>query len=138
VLTEVNCWATSESPDAFGINSDGSIVVECKTSVSDFYADRRKAFRKNPDEGMGRLRYYLTVPGLLTGEQLDTVPGWGLAEVHEHCVKVVRRSTVFRHSSLAESLLLRSAWLWRKGLPKDEDVAVADTPASPERAGGGT
>jgi hypothetical protein len=37
-----SCW---EIPDAIGWSGRGSIVVECKTSVSDFRADLRKYWR---------------------------------------------------------------------------------------------
>jgi len=122
VFTEQNCWATSESPDAFGINNKGSIVVECKASAEDFRADRRKSFRQKPEDGMGRLRYYFAPEGVITDAMLDTMPGWGLVEVVGRSVRVRRESAVFRQASNAECLLLRSAWLWKR----DMDLASAD------------
>lgn len=116
VLTEVNCWATSESPDAFGVNSGGSIVVECKTSVRDFYADLQKPFRAKPEDGMGRLRYYLTPKALVSPERLTLARGWGLIEVHGRIIRVIKTSETFRQSSNDECLLLRSAWLWGKDM----------------------
>lgn len=111
VIIERNCWSTAESPDAFGVNSDGSVVVECKASVSDFYADRAKPFRVKPEDGMGRLRFYMTPKGLIRPERLTLVPGWGLIEVWGRRVMVKRASDEFKQSSNAESLLMRSAWL---------------------------
>ena len=35
----------SEIPDAIGWSADGSIVVECKTSILDFYGDEQKYVR---------------------------------------------------------------------------------------------
>ena len=116
VFPEHRCHATSESPDAFGVNSSGSIVVECKVSVSDFYADQRKPFRKSPDLGMGRLRFYLTPKGLINQDRLILAPGWGLAEVCGQKIRIVRPSDVFTQSSNAECLLMRSAWLWNKDM----------------------
>lgn len=80
--------STEEIPDAIGWNSWGSIVVECKTSIMDFYADKQKYIRwKHPDndylyrgpykemymkdyaqvevEKMGDRRYFLCEPGVL-------------------------------------------------------------------------
>lgn len=74
-----------EEPDAFGWSASTSILVECKCSRSDFRADFKKLFRKNPKMGVGQYRYYLTPKGLL---RIDEIPqDWGLAEV---CGKVVR------------------------------------------------
>ena len=118
VLAEHKCFATSESPDAFGVNSDGSIVVECKVSVADFYADQRKQFRKNPEMGMGRVRYYLTPKDLINKDRLTLAPGWGLAEVRGSRIRVIRESDIFQQCSNAECLLMRSAWLWGRGFVK--------------------
>lgn len=87
VIHEWVATMCSEQPDALGWKTGGrdSVLIECKTSVSDFYADRRKLFRKL-GEGAGRRRYYMTPPGLLRPEQLP--PGWGLLEAHG---KIVRR-----------------------------------------------
>lgn len=113
VFTEINCWATSESPDAFGVNSKGSIVVECKASVSDFYADRRKEFRLDPAKGMGRLRYYLCPFGLISPDRLTLADGWGLLWVNNKGrVYVKKESNEFTQASNDECLLMRSAWLW--------------------------
>lgn len=51
------CASCSEIPDAIGWSSAygwrGSTVVECKTSVGDFYADLRKAFLwKHPEHSL--------------------------------------------------------------------------------------
>jgi len=74
VLVEAVAWSTSEQPDALGWDGRGnSLLVECKVSVADFVADRRKPFAANR---MGSLRYYMTPPGLIS---VDDVPdGWGL------------------------------------------------------------
>jgi len=111
VLTEYGCWATPEQPDAFGVNSDGTVVVECKTSISDFYADGRKPYRRQPHYGMGRRRYYLTPRGLISPQRLTLRPGWGLLEVVGRIIRVRRQSEIFAVHSNAEALLLRSAIL---------------------------
>ena len=76
-----------EMPDAIGFKRyDGeSILVECKTTLSDFYADKRKAWRMLPTIGMGRWRWYLTPPGLLDGRELPE--GWGWLECCKNCLR---------------------------------------------------
>lgn len=70
-----------EIPDAIGFrfsgHRDGTVVVEAKTSRSDFLADLRKTHRQG--KGLGIWRYYLAPEGLL---QVHELPGrWGLIEV---------------------------------------------------------
>lgn len=88
VLTERN--AGGECPDAIGWSCVGfsSIVVECKVSVSDFRADRRKAWRNQPS--MGLTRWFLAPKGLLTGESMP--PGWGLLEWTGKVVRVTQQA----------------------------------------------
>lgn len=74
VLTELVTYA-SGIPDAIGFRSDCSILVECKTSRSDFFADRKKPHH-GPDVGMGNWRFYLTPEGLIKPEELPQQ--WGL------------------------------------------------------------
>lgn len=122
VLTEnASC---REVPDAIGWSTAwkhrGSIVVECKTSVSDFHADRKKFTEyKHPEFGfsysakrlsakeanagnystvelprMGRWRYYMTLPGVLTPELLEKhADDHGLLVVEGRRVKIVREAT---------------------------------------------
>jgi hypothetical protein len=68
-------WS-GEIPDAIGFKSNCSIVVECKTSRSDFLADREKPFRLDPSEGLGDHRYFLCPEGVITPK--DDLKGWGL------------------------------------------------------------
>ena len=92
VLSEqtVDC---GEVPDIVGWRSDGhSVVVECKVSRSDFFADQKKSARAAPDTGMGRERFYLVPKGLLT--RADLPPGWGLLEYHNRDVELTVKSTV--------------------------------------------
>ena len=79
-----------EVPDAIGWCESGkvSVLVECKTSRSDFIADAKKPFRRHPHTGMGMYRYYFVPPGVLrTG---DLPPLWGLLETRGRSVDVVR------------------------------------------------
>ena len=86
VLTEA--WTRGEIPDAIGWRRGTSIVVECKVSMADFRADRRKPWREA--RGLGRLRYYLTPPGLLMPDCLPAL--WGLLECHPKQLRRVRRA----------------------------------------------
>ena len=70
-----------EQPDVLGIDSFGeSILVEVKISRADFFADKKKPWRKNPEMGMGDFRVYLTPKGLLKPDEIPY--GWMLWEVH--------------------------------------------------------
>lgn len=70
---------TGELPDALGFRSGTSIVIECKTSRSDFLADRKKKFRKDPSLGMGSWRFMMAPIGLIKPDELPD--NWGLLEV---------------------------------------------------------
>lgn len=92
VATERNAWACGESPDAIGWRYDGySILVECKLSLADFYADQRKPGRRESWRGMGRERWYLTPAELLAGRYLPL--GWGLIELRGRSLRRVHEAT---------------------------------------------
>jgi hypothetical protein len=105
VLTEFSS-SCSEIPDAIGWQTGGrfSYLVECKTSVSDFYADKKKPGRspKNAHRGIGRFRYYMAPPGVLTADLVKQHrPKWGLLEVQARTVRVRLK---------AEPFSLATAW----------------------------
>lgn len=110
----------SEVPDAIGWSSmysvRGSIVVECKASRNDFYADKRKytvfehplyggrisghriGKRRAAAEGlkevpllrMGNFRYFLCAPEVITKEMIrEHAPDHGLLYVTPRTVQVV-------------------------------------------------
>jgi hypothetical protein len=114
-----NIASCVEIPDAIGWFSGycggGSIVVECKASVSDFYADKKKriAFKhkehnyvtpsryvhKGNEEQyeqierplMGDFRYYMSTPDVITLEMVEkNAPDHGLLHVKERQVRVIR------------------------------------------------
>jgi len=80
---ELNSGAfNGEYPDVIGFASGGhSLLIEVKTSRSDFLSDSRKRFRKDPKIGMGSYRYYLCPKGLIKREELPE--GWGLIYVDD-------------------------------------------------------
>jgi len=89
VATEVVCGF--ETPDALGFRSTFSVLIECKTSRSDFRADFKKFARKYPQNGLGNYRFYMTEPGLLQPQELPE--HWGLLEVHNKQVRIQTRAT---------------------------------------------
>ena len=66
---------SGEQPDNIGWRDGLSVMVECKTSRSDFLADLKKRFRVK-DKGLGDWRFYLSPPGIIKPEDLPE--GWGL------------------------------------------------------------
>lgn len=73
---------TEECADVIGFGAwNHSILIECKVSRSDFFADRKKPFRACPEKGVGRFRFYCCPKGLLRVEDLP--PKWGLIYVDE-------------------------------------------------------
>lgn len=87
VLTEY-VTQINEIPDAFGLKSGYTILIECKTSRSDFLADRKKMFRRLPEEGIGDYRFYLCEEGLIKADELPDKWGllyWNGKEVKKIC-----------------------------------------------------
>lgn len=78
---ELSC-IESEIPDVIGFGAFGhSVLIECKVSRSDFFADRKKPFRVNTEQGMGSQRFYCCPTNMI---KIDELPkGWGLIYVNE-------------------------------------------------------
>jgi hypothetical protein len=72
---------SGEIPDAIGFKSGCSILIECKTSRSDFLADKKKSFRLDPSWGMGDWRFMMCEKGLISKDELPE--GWGLIEINK-------------------------------------------------------
>ena len=90
VLSEQAC-VSGEMPDAIGWKqASHSVVVECKTTRADFLADREKPFRRKPERGVGRERFYLTPPSLIKIDELPT--GWGLLEYRRGRIELLHPS----------------------------------------------
>ena len=88
VVFEEFVTAISEIPDAFGLRSDYSILIECKASRSDFLADRKKIFRQMPEHGIGDFRLFLCPTGLIRPDELPE--HWGLLYYDGEKVKRIR------------------------------------------------
>ena len=78
---------TGEIPDVIGWVHERSILIEVKTSLSDFKADAKKIFRREPEIGLGHWRFYFSLPGIIPDELLPA--GWGLYELHGRSVKYI-------------------------------------------------
>jgi len=61
-----NCASCAEIPDAIGWSSSykhrGSLVIECKASRSDFYADKKKRFRWKAPDSETLINWAIMVP----------------------------------------------------------------------------
>lgn len=81
ILSELVAYTKScETPDVIGWVYNQAILVECKTNLSDFYADRKKRARRLDFPALGVWRFFLTPPGLVPKDKLSY--GWGLYEIH--------------------------------------------------------
>lgn len=82
-----------EIPDCIGFkiyapSNEGSVVVECKATKTDFLSDAKKSFRKNPEHGVGAYRFYLAPEGVITPEELPAK--WGLVTVGKSGKPILR------------------------------------------------
>lgn len=67
---------TGEIADVIGFGNYHSVLVEVKVSRADFLKDKNKNFRRFPERGMGKFRYYCCPEGLIKIEDLPEK--WGL------------------------------------------------------------
>ena len=79
----------SEQPDIIGFNSNGTFLLEAKTSRADFFADKKKMFRIHSFMGMGDWRFFICPIDLILIDELPK--GWGLIEVNS----IGKANTVF-------------------------------------------
>lgn len=93
VINELRSSNVTESPDAIGFGGGISTLIECKCSRADFLRDGKKSFRKDPEFGMGNLRYYMAPAQLIKPSELP--PMWGLLEVHESQVRIKHKAEFF-------------------------------------------
>lgn len=99
-----------EEPDAIGWKSGGhTTLIECKTSRSDYLADKRKPYRRC--KGIGQFRYYLTTPGVVTPGEVAY--GWGLMESHGDALRILAAPIQFEPDYRREAKILLS--LIRRG-----------------------
>lgn len=97
-----------EIVDAIGWQRKGeSIVIECKTCLSDLYADRYKPHMRS-GISLGRWRYYLVPKGLCSA---DEIPGeHGLLWCYPRQIRTVKPAEGRGHD--VESLMRECTAIW--------------------------
>jgi hypothetical protein len=112
-----------ETADAIGWSGRFSILIECKASRSDFLADAKKPFRREPDRGMGVQRYFCAPKGMIRVDELPE--SWGLLELGASGLRMTRESGRFeaQDGSREEISLLLSA-IRRIGRSAPEGINV--------------
>ncbi len=136
VLSEL-ASSSSETPDAIGWVNGGrwSYLVECKTSRSDFYADKHKPGRVGfrITMGMGRERYYMAPDGILSAELVQKHrPAWGLLEIKGRRVRVSLKAIPFGHECVWREMPILYSYVRRVfqyGVPLDEVQRVVHNAA---------
>lgn len=114
VITEM-AGGAGEEADAIGWKGSFSTLVECKASRADFIADRNKRFRRNPEQGIGIFRYYMSPPGVLAPDEITN--GWGLIEPHGRRIHtIVKAEQQWAWNYRGEMYLLISALRRPSGL----------------------
>lgn len=88
-----------ETPDIFGWDYCSTVLIEVKTSRSDFLADTKKHFRLHPEQGLGTERLYLCPEGLIRPEELPE--RWGLLYEKDGKIKVVQKPEAFEHKDFS-------------------------------------
>lgn len=130
-VSEVRSGYSGEIPDAIGFrcsgeaSTDGSYMVECKASRSDFLADFKKEHRQ---ESTGNFRYYLAPAGVIKLEELPA--GWGLLEpTSRGSIKVICGSVAESQKNwyLGEKDLIASS------KRRDEAIQAWRQPGNPQR-----
>ena len=109
-----------EIPDILGFNNNvsRSILIECKISRSDFYADLKKQHRHPALElGIGSQRWYLAPVGIIP---IDKVPEkWGLLEVANNKIQVIKKCLLQERDFQSEINMLVSTMRRLNVLPDD-------------------
>jgi hypothetical protein len=90
--------SSGETPDAIGWYGARSILVECKVSRNDFFANQKK----QNGVGMGEQRWFATRQGLVAPAEVPST--WGLLEWDgshfRQTVKAVKRVEYARHHEI--------------------------------------
>lgn len=117
-VIEPACYG--ENPDVFGIRHGtegtyefngvtyptgydvGTVVLEAKTSRSDFLADRKKPHRMQPETGIGKWRYFICPTDVIKPTELPEK--WGLIYVNSrgHCNIVAGAMSVPKEKHVSE------------------------------------
>jgi hypothetical protein len=100
----------AELTDVWGTTGDCTVIIEVKTSRSDFLADKRKYARSKQAEilnhQIGNYRYYLCPKGIITEKDLPN--NWGLLEYDGKKIHRVKMATKVDSSLQMELLHISS------------------------------
>lgn len=92
VLKEPKCILSREIPDVLAFRANGSLLIECKMSREDFFADFKKPERCGNVLGLGNYRVYAAPEGLL---EINDIPKkWGFIEITHNQKVIVKRLKV--------------------------------------------
>jgi hypothetical protein len=123
VITELSTatWG-GEIPDVLGFCPHKSILIECKTSRSDFSADKGKPFREYPEMGIGSQRWYMAPLGVI---QQDKIPEkWGLLEVTEERYVLVTKKAELQERNFDSEIIILLSLMRRLKIVPDEYIAI--------------
>ena len=102
--------AGAELTDVWGTNGYETVMIEVKTSRSDFLADKRKYARSKVAEELnhqiGNYRYYLCPDGVIKEEDLPE--NWGLLIYDGKKIQRVKMATKVESSTTMELLHITS------------------------------
>lgn len=114
LLIEPKNIVTLEIPDVIGWKNNGSsTVIECKTSRTDFFRDKKKMCRHCPSLGMGEERIYFCPAGLIGIEEVPE--SWGLWWLYPSGRIIAKKKPKCMESNKFEELKL-VIWALREGI----------------------
>lgn len=114
------CTISVENPDVWGTTGYKSMLIEVKTSHSDFLRDMKKPFRMDSNVNyrkyrLGNNRYYLVPKGLVSIDELP--PHWGLLEWNGTSITKVKEAEYVVCENIGELGMLCSI-MRREGVRK--------------------
>ena len=98
ILAEFSCSAAS-IPDVIGFCSSMSVLIECKVSRSDLFADFKKSHRHHQNQ-IGNYRYYLVIPGIVSST--DIPDGWGLLVCQAKHIDVAKQAMMHDNAGVRQ------------------------------------
>jgi hypothetical protein len=120
VCSELKCNGSREIPDVLAFRSNSSLIIECKTSLSDFRKDFSKPERNGSRIGVGNYRLYCAPVGLIT---IDRIPeSWGLLEIdHKGKVALVKfkQGNIYHNNDSPEHYKLNDSFYHDSDIKKE-------------------
>lgn len=118
VAVELNTYG-GENTDVWGYGGGESVVIEVKTSHTDFLADLKKWARGAEaaayDMQAGQYKWYLCPEGIIKPEELPDK--WGLLYWDGKCIKRIVPAQRTEHTDRADIIILTSL-MRRENFPK--------------------